>query len=1110
MLLPTIIFGKYVNSVSNKAGMKRALTRLQNDDWSFTLSEFMKKRDPTKPSKATTQEIMHKKAMVCAQKGEISKAMAIIARTSTLVLPTQQVIQNLQSKFPANNQHMFSDKDIKAFRDYIPPQENRIEIKPETLRRIICSRHNMVRPSTDGLRYEHLKQIIGKGQQTEMDEITITKLLSEVMEYIINDEAPREYMNALAQIELVPLLKENGDLRPIGMNFAIRKVVSLLIIHTLKVRESKDEPTFLENHLPPLQMALESNGTEKIAHAMALDFELNPERCKFAIDGINSFNTVSRNQALINVRKHVPHILPFVRAMYGHSSKAWYYGLKEGITHIDVNEGSTQGDVLGTFCYAMAIHPFLQEMKRILGDQGFLAFFVDDGNVSADFDTMCAVLDYVDKEGAKYGYFINKDKGSYCMGKCGSYDIAVKRKQILINLGLLSDIIHIHPDDIPAHFNNDVKESTFNQYGMKVLGVFMGSAQFIQLNLSSKIKKLSDVKDKIIAFPDKQVRNLILRWSFCAKINYLMRTTPPALIVNFIQEFNRLKKEILCSLINDKHFPSHDYTQDNLPERIWKQAQLHINEGGLGLHDHVLTSHAAYLASLTEATPYISNIHTNFTNYIHDIGLLHPRLVDYRNSVSVINSFDSNFTISSLPSIRPEGSDMTLQNAIMRRTRSKVIQEFESSITYAHDLAWLKCLQDNNAGLWLERAPTANRFHLDTMKFTVALRYRLRLRIPSINEGSYCSCKPRIAGSNKLDVYGYHLTILCGKHGYRNKIHDGIVLTINACCHANGMYTQHEPRNLLHIVDDENNKRPDLLLINPPGFTDPRVVIDVNVTHPLRRSTTIAQAKTFRNGSIAALAAEKNKIKKFSEECASLDIGFHALIFESSGKPSSNVVNFILKVISNNSEAKGMDPESNLRYWMSALSFNIQTNIANSIIQRSSILHASGQSKIYHKDSCPDHVHASDCINGIRYTRSPIYDKNYTFHDNYNNNPYSSASQDDSLFDYSKHNSPLSPLSDNFSQHTYDTNSTFQHTTHSNVPSQSTISTLDAPSGPKKRSRSIPTSPVSPSFNIPSKKSNTISFDENDNVHDHINSDFSLHNDDINDTMTQTFVYDDF
>ena len=107
---------------------------------------------------------------------------------------------------------------------------------------------------------------------------------------------------------------------------------------------------------------------------MALDFDIHPERDKFAIDGMNSFNTVSRTQALINIRKEIPTILPFVRAMYGHSSKAWYHGLKSGITHIDVAEGSTQGDVLGTFCYAMAIQPFLQQMKDIMGEQVFLHF----------------------------------------------------------------------------------------------------------------------------------------------------------------------------------------------------------------------------------------------------------------------------------------------------------------------------------------------------------------------------------------------------------------------------------------------------------------------------------------------------------------------------------------------------------------------------------------------------------------------------------------------------------------------------------------------------------------------------------------------------------------
>ena len=43
------------------------------------------------------------------------------------------------------------------------------------------------------------------------------------------------------------------------------------------------------------------------------------------------------------------------------------------------------------------------------------------------------------------------------------------------------------------------------------------------------------------------------------------------------------------------------------------------------------------------------------------------------------------------------------------------------------------------------------------------------------------------------------------------------------------MYTHLEPPNLFHVHDDNNNKRPDLLLINPPGFNKERVAIDVSM-----------------------------------------------------------------------------------------------------------------------------------------------------------------------------------------------------------------------------------------------------------------------------------------
>ena len=64
MLLPTILFGQYNDKISTKASMKRALSRLQRGDWSFTLGEFKKKREiTTELSKVKTREVLFKKAM---------------------------------------------------------------------------------------------------------------------------------------------------------------------------------------------------------------------------------------------------------------------------------------------------------------------------------------------------------------------------------------------------------------------------------------------------------------------------------------------------------------------------------------------------------------------------------------------------------------------------------------------------------------------------------------------------------------------------------------------------------------------------------------------------------------------------------------------------------------------------------------------------------------------------------------------------------------------------------------------------------------------------------------------------------------------------------------
>jgi len=118
------------------------------------------------------------------------------------------------------------------------------------------------------------------------------------------------------------------------------------------------------------------------------------------------------------------------------------------------------------------------------------------------------------------------------LSRCDSFETACERQQRLVQLGLSPDIIHIHPDNLPQQSIDEMYYAK-KEYGMKVLGVYMGSSEYIQEYLDLKLVKLAKVKDDIINFSDKQVRNLMLRWSFCAKINHLLRTTPPTLMQFF-------------------------------------------------------------------------------------------------------------------------------------------------------------------------------------------------------------------------------------------------------------------------------------------------------------------------------------------------------------------------------------------------------------------------------------------------------------------------------------------------------------------------------------------------------------------------------------------------
>jgi hypothetical protein len=137
-----------------------------------------------------------------------------------------------------------------------------------------------------------------------------------------------------------------------------------------------------------------------------------------------------------------------------------------------------------------------------------------------------------------------------------------------------------------------------------------------------------------------------------------------------------------------------------------------------------------------------------------------------------------------------------------------------------------------------------------------------------------------------------------------------------------------------------------------------------HIRYQLLNITTREQAKQFNKGSTAALKSLAEKNRKYREKCYRQDIGFHALIFESTGRPLQNTIDFISKLVKNNSDIRGISSELSVRYWLTALSFSIQNAIGDSIRKRALLLNSRQLAFAHYKDLSNLHMNAADCIDG--------------------------------------------------------------------------------------------------------------------------------------------------
>ncbi len=442
------------------------------------------------------------------------------------------------------------------------------------------------------------------------------------------------------------------------------------------------------------------------------------------------------------------------------------------------------------------------------------------------------------------------------MGRCESLEIATDRKNRLINLGINESSIRIHPDNDPT-----------SNYVVNVVGTLIGEDRLIKHELMiSKVPKLRAEIEAIKRFKDPQSQHLFLKWCLSMKINHTLRSTPPSLTNEYVEAYDQLKKSLL-----------EDITGKDISERQWTQACFPTKDSGLGYQNVKATVHPAFIAALYQAE-----------NPLRDLGLNinesdNPICVAFRESLRVhseLAELDTPLTKDSINAI-PIGEGETLQCAITSQQTKVIKKNHTENTNDTKELAWLVSLSDSDSmsSRWLDVCPKKEYCTFTPNQFICLLQYRLFMRQNQHFYNSRCTCK----NAPVLDPQGHHLSMGCAKEGTYYKLHDSLKFLWREFFSLSGTMVRLEEQGCFQEAYPENNKRPDISLLNLNPHK--KIVCDISVAHPypITGANTLTRVQALQPLRSANNTFQR-KINTYQHLCDANNLEFRPLIFESTGK----------------------------------------------------------------------------------------------------------------------------------------------------------------------------------------------------------------------------------
>lgn len=772
-------------------------------------------------------------------------------------------------------------------------------------------------PGFSGLQAEHLIMLFGG--PTDIKGQDLLRNFTTFLDLIANGSLPQDYFDYLAESHLIAIQKSENDpkdVRPIAMPELYPKLVGNMITRMLS------NP--IKSVLGPFQLGCGFQfATEAIIHGLN-QYVHTPGMDILQFDFQNAFNNADRLVALKNIREKVPSLYPFARAMYINQTKLWVRTGPSRWQHILSCQGARQGDSIGGVIFNFAMYPLLSQIsigmkntsEQLSQPLGKLFAYYDDLSSAAPMEQQISITNIILAHGPRYGLFLNQKKSAVLLGPRGNLGSAKAQGDQRHYKAVLKDSrVCIHPSDIPSSAPG--KQDALQKYGSKLLGTPIGSDEYINSWLNNKFVELEKELTKYKLLKDCQCEWLAFSYCFKPKINHLYRTIACRLMSEFADRFEGLMKGYIGHLLQ------------TTAGRISESALFPIKDGGLGLDDQEGQCHSAFLASSLSSIEFLSGMKLMDANQFNCDELeaycqwYQYRCIDYANSFEEIAKEHPNVEI--LPFRRwktkfimefRDYSD-SMANKLQKMLYDTYIQaRIASQIQTTKDespkdmIQRFNSLSHEHAGKFLLAIPVIPALELSDHAFRTAVKQRCFTPHFSSDHPVHCDCRRNMP----LDQHGDHL-FTCNKNTELWYIrHDAMVNCFAQLASEARISHVVEPRR---SFQDITEKRPDLILYNSHLHRGATIAIDVSITHPVSPNHSNVPGSAMKR-------REDEKRRKYGDLCKNQKMDFQGFIFETYGRFSKNVEDFIKVCCKEIAQNRGVAYATLKHQWVTRISATLQ------------------------------------------------------------------------------------------------------------------------------------------------------------------------------------------